>query len=324
MGVFFRIRRAILRAAAVAGISIAGSVAQADPPRPPAKASIGDITFNFDPSVWQFASDGDGLVATCVGIDCRGVVIDISQRPSEGGCTKDFVRETARRMFPWTDRHAVNTLAAGRFGLVLSQSRLGPNFDVPSYVFACLDWQGTDYRFAIRPETVGEISWTGGALHYLVSRASAPPARIERVRLGAMTLEIRTNVWDIATVRPNESAMLICRPPTCHDRPFVIVSASSGIEPQAAIPPFGRGWRDSRTEIYRGDHSDAVTFSVTTTFSPCRNYVPPEVVAAAHHGGMTYRISTPALTGCRSARAVSGRVFEALLDSARIVDTGAP
>lgn len=324
MGAFFRMRRAILRAAAVAGIAIIGFAAQADPPRPPAKASIADITFNFDPAVWQFASDVDGLVATCVGIDCRGVVIDISERPSEGGCTKDFVRETAQRLFPGTDRHAVNTLAAGRFGLVLSQSRLGPNFDVPSYVFACLDWQGTDYRFAMRPETVGENSWTGGALHYLVSRASAPPARIERVRLGAMTLEIRTDVWDITTVRPNQSAMLICRPPTCHDRPFVIVSASSGIEPQAAIPPFGRGWRDSRTEIYRGDHSDAVTFSVTTTFSPCRNYVPPEVVAAAHHGGMTYRISTPALTGCRSARAVSGRVFEALLDSARIVDTGAP
>lgn len=320
MGIFALFRSPVAGLLLAAAFAIAASPAQADPPRP-AKASIGAITFNHDPYAWRFEPDGDGLVATCLSVDCRGVVIDISRRPSEGACTRQFVFATAQEKFPQADRHAVNTLAAGRFGLVLAASRRGPDFGVPTYVFACLDWQGIDYRFAMRPETVGETSWTGGALHYLVSRASAPPPLVDRLKIGAMTLAIPTDVWTIAALVPARVAMLTCRPPTCPDSgPGLIVSATAEGETPDEPPSIETDrWSGRiRTDVFTGPDPDALTFTIETTHSPCRNYVPPQVVASVRQGGITYRIASPAPGGCRSGWGVSPRAFEALLASAKI------
>jgi hypothetical protein len=293
----------------------------------PARTTVGDITFHHDTSAWRIVPDGDGAVATCLQADCRDVVIDISQRPSAGACTKEFAGEMAQRLFPQADRHAVNTLAAGPFALVLSQSRRGPLLGVPSYVFGCLDWQGRDYRFAMRPDTVGDRSWAGGALHHLVSSATAPAARVERLTVGAMTLDVPTDVWDLEMLVPARVARLACRPPTCRDDgAFLVVSALAVDEPPLEpVPPgMDRPAWDTRTESFTGEGLDAPTFTVTTTHSSCRNAVPPEIVATVRHGDTIHRIASPGPHGCRSGREVPGGVFEALLASARIAPASAP
>lgn len=307
---------------AVAFAGIAGT-ASAEP----ARTAVGDIIFNHDTTAWRIVPEADGAVATCLQDECHGVVFDISQRPSAGACTKELVGETAQRLFPQADRHAVNVLAASRFGLILSQSRHGPLLGVPTYVFGCLDWQGRDYRFATRPETVGDRSWAGGALHHLVSRATAPAARVERLTVGAMTLDIPTDRWDLEILVPGREAKLVCRPPTCRDdKPFVVVSALADGEPPTDPDSFGmdRHTADTRTGSFTGDGPDAPTFTVTTTYSPCRNAVPPEVVATVRYEDMTYRIASPGLRGCRSGRDVPGGVFEDLLAGARIAPASAP
>lgn len=320
MGTILGFNFPFARMAVAVALSGIGGAAGAQPAQP-SEATVGDITFNHDAAAWRIVPEGDKAVATCLAVDCPGVVIDISHRPSAGECTKSFVAETAQQLFPQADRHAVNTLAAGRFGLVLAASRRGPDFGVPTYVFACLDWQGRDYRFETRPETVGDSSWTAGALHNLVSRASAPAARVDTLAIGAMTLEIPTDVWNLAMLVSGRAAMLTCRPPTCRDDgPMVIVSARGDDEPpENHVPEAEDDWtRDTRVRHFTGEDPAALTFTVTTTYSPCRNYVPPTVAATTRHGDTTYRIASTATQGCQSTGKVPAPVFEALLASARI------
>lgn len=299
------------------GFALATPPSRADPP--PAKARIGDLTFNYDPFSWRFEPAGTGLTATCQQVDCRGVVFDVSVRDTDGECGDEAVERTAERMFPEADRHPVNIVPAGRFALVKAESRLGPDLLAPTYVYACLDWQGREYRFAMRAETVGRTSWAGGALHYLVSRATAPPARIATLRLRDLAIPYSTEIWRVTELVPGESYMLSCLPPTCDGHGgFVAVSAkpaTAGCEPdpeaaglsfpQAILTPLN-------------SEADAPRFTVTTVHSPCRNYVPPTRSACLWHKGIAYRIVTGGLGGCRSDFGVPAGAFADLVDGARL------
>jgi len=287
----------------------------ADPP--PAKAKIGDLTFHYDPFNWRFELAGTGLTVTCLQVDCRGAVFDFSVRDASGECGEEAVRRTAELLFPAADRHPVNIVPAGRFGLVKAESRYGPDLQSPTYVYACLDWQDREYRFATRPETVGRTSWAGGALHYLVSRATVPPARIATVRLRDLEIPYSTEIWRATELVPREShRLLFCLPPTCDGHGgFVTVSAKPGAGcepdpaglslPQAILTPLHAG-------------SDGPQFTVTTIHSPCRNYVPPIRRACLWHNGVAYRIVTGGLGGCRSDLGVPAGAFTELVNAARL------
>jgi len=320
MGGSFRFRFGFFRAYLTVALSIAAFAASADPP-PAAKIRIGDITFNYNPLSWRIVPKGDALVATCVQFDCNGIVVDIDQRPSEHVCDKEFARDKAKQLFPHTDRHAVNVLRTKQFGLVLAESKRGAGYDRPRYFFACIDRQGRDYRFTMRPETVGNKRWGGSALHYLVSRASAPPARVDVLEIGDMALAIPTDVWRVINFDPGRLAWLVCLPPTCHeDTPMVYVSALPAGEAVSQPPSldFETYLRETRLEAFSGAEPGSVPFTIGTTHSMCRNYVPPMIVATAQVGQTVYRIGSPGGFGCRSSWAVSEEAFQNLLRSARI------
>jgi hypothetical protein len=124
----------------------------------------GKITFHYSPASWQFAREGERLVATCVQEDCAGAVIDISRREGEDGCTKEAVAAEAERLFPRGERHYANTMPAGRFAIALAVRHDGPELSSPAFAYGCVPWQGSEYRFAMRPETVGSQAWIEGAL----------------------------------------------------------------------------------------------------------------------------------------------------------------
>ncbi|SMH44392.1 hypothetical protein [Mesorhizobium australicum] len=297
------------------GLAIGTAPSHADPP--PAKARIGDLTFYYDPFNWRFELAGTGLTVTCLQVDCRGAVFDFSVRDASGECGEEAVRRTAELLFPAADRHPVNIVPAGRFGLVKAESRYGPDLQSPTYVYACLDWQDREYRFATRPETVGRMSWAGGALHYLVSRATAPPARIATVRLRDLEIPYSTEIWRATEFVPREShRLLFCLPPTCDGHGgFVTVSAkpAAGCEPD----PAGLSLPQAiLTPLHAG--SDGPQFTVTTIHSPCRNYVPPIRRACLWHNGVAYRIVTGGLGGCRSDLGVPAGAFTELVNAARL------
>jgi hypothetical protein len=309
------------RGMAAAVLLIAGAApALADPP-PPVRATIGDLTFTYNRFNWRIDQVATGLTATCLQIDCRGVVFDVSVRDAHGECTKDSVRATAERLFP-TKRHAVNVLPAERFGLVMAESRNGAALRSPTYVHACLDWQDREYRFAMRPETVGETSWAGGALHYLVSRATAPPAKTGMLRLRALELPYPTDIWRASEMAPGQSYRLACLPPTCRgEGEFVTVVA----EPSEVGCTFDRldveGWDYVDTEVTPmvSDRPNAPAFSFGITHSPCRNWVPSRRVACAWHGGVAYNIIAPGGVGCKSSFGIPDDAFENLVSGARLV-----
>lgn len=308
------------RGMAAAVLLLAGIASpKADPP--PLKATIGDLTFNYNRFNWRIDRSAAGLTATCLQIECRGVVFDVSARDGHGECTRDNVRATAERLFP-ASRHAVNVLPTQRFGLVMAESRNSAALSAPTYVYACLDWQEREYRFAMRPETVGASSWAGGALHYLVSRATAPPARTGKLELQALELPYPTDIWRASERTPGQSYWLACLPPTCRgEGEFVTVVA----EPTEAGCKFDtldtEGWDFVDTEIrpMAADRPDAPAFSLGTTHSPCRNYVPPRRVACAWHGGIAYNIIAPGGPGCRSSFGIPDDAFENLVSGARLV-----
>ena len=64
---------------------------------------------------------------------------------------------------------------------------------------------------------------------------------------------------------------------------------------------------------------DALAFSLGTTHSPCRNYVPPHRVACAWHEGIAYRIIAPGGFGCKSGFGIPDDAFENLVSGARLV-----
>jgi len=297
------------------GLALATPQSRADPP--PAKARIGDLTFSYDPFNWHFEPAGGRLTATCQQVDCRGVVFDFSVRDTDGECGKEAVERAAEQMFPAADRHPVNIVPAGRFGLVKAESRFGSDLSAPTYVYACLDWQGREYRFAMRAETVGRTSWAGGALHYLVSRATAPPARIATLRLRDLEIPDSTEIWRATELVPGESYMLSCVPPTCSGHGgFVTVSAkpaTAGCEPEAS----GLSLPQAILTPLNSE-ADAPLFTVTTVHSPCRNYVPPKRSACLWHDGVAYRIATGGLGGCRSDLGVPAGAFADLVSGARL------
>lgn len=300
------------------GLALANQPSRADPP--PAKARIGDLTFRYDPFNWRFEPAGTGLTATCQQVDCRGVVFDVSVRDTTGECGKEAVERTAERMFPAADRHPVNIVRAGRFALVKAESRFGSDLSAPTYVYACLDWQEREYRFAMRAETVGRTSWAGGALHYLVSRATAPPAPIKVLRLGELEFRYSTERWRVAEIEPRQSYMLSCRPPACHDHgAFVMVSATASTvgcerDPDNAGLPIS----EAVVTPMHGQRPDVLPFAVATIHSPCRNYVPPARSACLWHNGIAYRIGTPDPAGCRSDFGVPAGAFAELVNGARL------
>ena len=300
------------------GLAIGIAPSSADPP--PAKARIGDLTFHYDPFNWRFELAGTGLTVTCLQVDCRGAVFDVSVRDASGECSEETVRHTAELMFPAADRHPVNIVPAGRFGLVKAESRYGPDLQSPTYVYACLDWQEREYRFAMRPETVGRRSWAGGALHYLVSRATAPPALVKVLRLGELEIPYASDVWRATEIEPQQSYILSCLPPVCHGHgAFVTVSAAPSIV-GCDTNPVSAGWPISEaivTSIHTG-RPDVLPFSIATSHSPCRNYVPPKRSACLWHNGITYRIGTPGPAGCRSSFVVPAGAFTELVTGARL------
>lgn len=299
----------------------AGSVpSRADPP-PPAQARIGDLTFHYSPLHWRIEPYGTGLTATCIQIDCRDVVFDFSVRDVYGECHKESVAETAKRLFPAADRHPVNVYPVGRFGLVMAESWRGPDFGAPRYVFACLDWQDREYRFTMRPQTVGDTTWAGGALLYLLSGATAPPARVGVLKLQGLELPYSTDRWRPAEMAPGQSYWLSCLPPACNEEgSFVTVSAEPTEVGCEFNSPNG-DWPHSETTVtpMATDDPAAPEFSIGVTGSPCRNYVPPRRVACAWHEGIAYRITSPGGAGCTSGFGVPEEAFLDLVGGARLV-----
>jgi hypothetical protein len=56
-----------------------------------------------------------------------------------------------------------------------------------------------------------------------------------------------------------------------------------------------------------------LTIAVTTIESPCRNYVPPSIVARTSYRGHTYTFRSGAAMGCRGSFGVASGRFEELL-----------
>jgi hypothetical protein len=305
----------------VAGFTAASAPSRADPP-PPLEATIGDLTFRYNRFNWRIEPAATGLTATCLQIDCKDVVFDFSVHDGAGRCDKDSVLQAAERLFPTADRHPVNLFPAGRFGLVMAESWFGPDFRSPRYVVACLDWQDREYRFTMRPETVGETTWAGGALAYLVSRATTPPPPIGLLRLGALELPYPTEIWRASEMGPGQSYRLSCLAPTCRGEGEVVMVVAEPDDVGCKFDgPDTNGWHHSDTEVTPlvTAELDALDFSIGRTHSPCRNYVPPRRVACAWHAGVAYRIVAPGGIGCKSGFDIPDAAFEGLVKSARLV-----
>lgn len=276
--------------------------AQADPP--PARITIGDLTFTYELASWEIVREGGRLIGTCVQDDCKGAVLDITRREGEDGCSKDAMSAEAERRFPVPGRAYANVVRAGRFALVLAERHDGPDLSSPAFIQACVAWQGAEYRFAMRPETVGRQSWIGGALHYLVSRATAPAARMERVRIGEVSFDVSTEAWAVSRVMPDETVWLECRMPTCHE-PGLTAALSAHTPARPCPAPFDQAGLIDGTEteissLHMGK-PDGIDFTISKTFLGCRNYVPPRFAACTVHDGRSYHLSTFGGLGCRAS-----------------------
>lgn len=296
--------------------------ARADPPS--SKIAIGDLTFSYRPTSWRIVPDGDRLVATCMQHDCKGAVIDISRREGEAGCSKEAMVAEAERLFPAPGRAYANILPAGRFALVLAERHDGPELSSPAFAYGCLAWGGSEYRFAMRPETVGSQSWIGGALHYLVSRATAPAAREVEFRVGDVSFRASTELWSISEVTPGETVWLGCRMPTCHEPGnMAMLSVRSPAQACPAVPEDDELFDGSETVIVTvvKGAPDGLDFTVSTTHLGCRNYVPPLFEACSVKDGRSYHLSTLAHMGCRSSiRDIPEGALIDLLKSARVAN----
>jgi hypothetical protein len=309
------------RAGLAAGLAIGlAGVARADPAAQ--SITIGELTFHYRPASWEIVREGERLVATCVQEDCAGAVIDIGRREGEDGCTKEAMAAEAERLFPRGERAYANVVPAGRFGLVLAVRHDGPELSSPAFVTGCLAWQGSEYRFAMRPGSIGSQSWIDGALHYLVAQATAPAARVEEVRLGEVVFPVSTETWTVAEVPPGETVRLSCRMPTCRERGMAaFLSVRSPAEPCPTPEELELGY-GSETVIgtLAGEAPDGIDFTIATTHLGCRNYVPPRFEACAVINGRSYHLSTPGASGCRSSGwdIPEGAVME-MLKGARVV-----
>lgn len=303
--------------------------AWADPAPPPdetrrERAAIGDLTLNYDPLSWRIARDGDALTATCLQSDCLGAVIDVSRHEGEEGCTREKMALAVEAAFPQPGRAYANTLRAGRLALILANRHDGPDLSSPLFVYGCVAWQGSEYRFAMRPETVGTQSWIGGALHHLVSQATASAVRVEQIRVGRLTVPISTEVWAISKLEGNDTALLTCRMPTCHEQgQIAVLSAHEPSRPcrsivgsQEVLP---REWNE--VGVLTAAEPGGLDFTVWNAFLGCRNYVPPRFEACTVHDGRSYHLSTFGPAGCRSSSSTipESNLLE-LLRGARIAD----
>ncbi|MGE0502975.1 MAG: hypothetical protein AB7I79_20225 [Rhizobiaceae bacterium] len=262
--------------------------------------TIGDLTFNYKSTSWRIEHEGSGLATTCVHDDCRGAVIDISRREGEAGCTEEAMVAEAERLFPVQGRAYANMLPAGRFALMLAQRHDGPDLSSPEFAHGCVAWQGREYRFAMRPETVGTQSWIGGALHYLVANATAPEAVIKTLRIGDVDFPVSTETWTIGHV--GDTVWLTCRMPTCHEPDIAAtLSVQSPQEPCPAPTGDGEDENYTRVETLVSEAPEGLDFTISETSLGCRNYVPPSLEACAIHGGRSYHLSVPGASGCRSA-----------------------
>lgn len=297
--------------------------ARAEPPAI-GEARLGDITFRYSPNSWSITEDGGGLVARCLQDDCFGATLDVTLHDGEAGCTEEAMKSAAERLLPYPGRAYVNTLRAGRFGLVMAERHLGPELSSPAYVHACVPWQGKEYRFAMRPETVGTQAWIGGALHYLVYLATAPAAPVETLAAGDATFDIPTEIWRIAEIASGESWLLSCRVPAC-DEPGIFATLS------VASPARKCGSADEALDLIEnlggdrivseqaGSDPQSLRFTVTTTYLGCRNYVPPRISACAVHKDRSYHIATSGGGGCKaSVWAVPETALFDLMRSGRI------
>lgn len=269
-----------------------------------ASATLGDLTFHHKPESWRIVPDGGDLVATCLQEDCRGAVVDISLRDGEGGCTREAMMAEAMRLFPVNGRAYVNMLPAGRFALVLAEHHQGPELSSPEFAYGCVAWQGRDYRFAMRPETVGTQSWIGGALHYLVSQTTAPDARVQKVRVGEIDFHVSTETWLLPDDMTGDTIWLTCRMPTCRETTRMAALAvrsprESCPGPASEIEPIDG--TETRITTLAADAPDGLSFTVSETFLGCRNYVPPHFEACTVHGDRSYHLSTIGPFGCHSS-----------------------
>ncbi|MEQ1943114.1 hypothetical protein ABMA32_11925 [Mesorhizobium sp. VNQ89] len=290
---------------------------------------LGDITFNYSTASWLMERDGDDLVATCVQEDCRGAMIDISRIVGDGGCTKEAMIAEAARLFPGAGRAYANIVRAGRFALVLAEAHDGPDLSSPQYAHACLGWQGYEYRFAMRPETVGTQSWIGGALHYLVSQATAPEAPLTQLRIGDVTFSLSNEVWKVGPVAATadgsgETVLLTCRMPTCEEPSLTAALSVAQTDQPCPSPPtdveFAYGGEAKNGEVLK-ETPEGLHFVTSEIWLGCRNFVPPRFAACGVHGGRAYHLTTPAGQGCRgSFWSVPQTVLIDVLKSARVTE----
>lgn len=290
--------------------------------------TIGDLTFNYSVASWRIEAGGDGLVATCVQQDCRGATLDITRIEGEDGCTKEAMSAEAAHLFPGAGRTYANIVRAGRFALVQAEAHDGPDLSSPQYTYGCLAWQGHEYRFAMRPETIGTQSWIGGALHYLVSQATAPEVPLERLSIGDVTFSLSTETWKIAHVDENpdgsgETALLTCRMPTCREPNLMAALSVTPADAPCPSPPtaseFAYGGEAKHGEILK-ETPDGLDFTTTEVWLGCRNFVPPRFAACTIHKERAYHLTTTGGQSCRSSIwSVPEHLLIDLLKSARVV-----
>ena len=300
--------------------AFAAAPARAEPP-PILQATLGDLTFHYSPAAWHIVREDGGLSAACLQADCRGVVFDFTVRDGSGACTRDAVRETTEKLFASARGPAVNIMPLGRFGLIQAESWAGESYTAPRHVYACLEWQGRDYRFAMRPETVGQTSWSGGALMHLLWHVTAPPADVGVLKLRDMELRYPTDRFRMQEMVPGQSVFVHCLVPTCRDEgEFLSVSAGPS-ETGCRFDILNTDWPEAEVEVTPLPQAapDAPAFSLGLTHSPCRNYVPPRRLACAWHDGILYRISTTGGAGCSSSMGVPEEAFDDLVAGARLV-----
>lgn len=177
----------------------------------------------------------------------------------------------------------------------------GPDLSSPAFVHGCVAWQGSEYRFAMRPETVGTQSWIGGALHYLVSQATAPAARVEQLRVGELDFHVSTETWTISDDAAGDTVRLICRMPTCHEPGLIAaLSVRSAAQP-CPVPSEVDDVDGTETRISTLIAPDGLEFTISETSLGCRNYVPPSFEACTIHNGRSYHLSTFGPRGCGSS-----------------------
>lgn len=287
-------------------------------------ATLGDITFNYSPESWRIESGGDGLVATCVQEDCWAAVLDITRREGEAGCTEEEMRAEAERLFPVQGRAYANILSLGRFALVLAERHDGPELSSPEFAYGCLVWQDYEYRFATRPETVGSQSWIGGALAYLVSRATAPEAPVRQIRIGDITFALSTEQWRISHGEADGTVWLDCRMPTC-GAPNLRASITVR-DPAVPCPSplLGNELQYEGNAILGTmpkEMPDGLDFTTATFHLGCRNYVAPRFTACTVHDGRSYHLSTVGAQSCRgSIWEIPESALRDFLTSARVVE----